>query len=540
MTSLSPVKRALVEIERLQSEVQRIKRERTEPLAIIGLSGRFPGARDASGFWELLAEGREGIVETPPERWNIDELFHPDPAHAGSISSRWGGFLRDIDQFDASFFGVSPREAAAMDPQQRLLLEVTWEAIEGTGLAVDAVAGSTCGVFVGVSSGDYERLHLQTPETLDVYSGTGSVSNMLAGRLAYFFDLRGPALAVDTACSSSLVSVHLACQSLRAGECDVAVAAGVNLFILPERHICVSRMNMLAPDGRCKAFDARADGFVRSEGCGVVLLKRLSEAQAAGDPIRAVIRGSAVTHDGRSAGLTTPNGQAQRIVLRRALTNAGVSPSEVGFVETHGAGTSLGDAIEAEALAAVYGMPTVDAQCCVLGAVKTNIGHTEAAAGVAGLIKTVLVLENELIPRNLHFQRLSPRVPIEGTRLKIADGQCVWPRSSRRRLSAVSSFGLSGTNAHVIVEEAPLAEPSGPGRGTQLLLVSAKTETALAAATERLAEHLASHPEQALADVAYTLAVGRREFEWRRAVVCQDRQEAVARLRRAGGPGVWT
>ena len=475
----SPVKRALQEIERLRHEVEQLKRAHQEPLAIIGYACRFPGgAVDPESFWRLLAEGREGIAEIPPERWDIDAYYHPDAQRAGGISSRYGGFLSGIDRFDAEFFSISPREAAAMDPQQRLIAEVAWEALESAGIPLQRLSGSATGVFAGVCSTDYERLHYADPEAIGIYSGTGSVANVIAGRIAYLFDLRGPAMVLDTACSSSLVAVHLACRSLRAGECDMALAGGVNLFVLPERHICASRMRMLAPDGRCKTFDARANGFVRSEGCGVVVLKRLSDALAAADPIAAVIRGTAVNQDGRSAGLTAPNPAAQIAVLRQALRDAGVPAQDVEFVETHGAGTSLGDPIEVEALAAVYG--AAGDRPCVLGAVKTNLGHTEAAAGVAGLIKAVLALRHQAIPGNLHFERVNPNLPLEGTRLELAASLREWRHGELPRYAAVSSFGWSGTNAHVVLEEAPEREvAAAEAKGSYVLPVAGRSVAAV-------------------------------------------------------------
>lgn len=541
MNDLSPVKRALVEIERLQQEVDSLRQQRHEPLAIVGMACRFPGGVvDPPSFWSLLEEGREGIIKIPPERWDIDALFHPDPTHAGSIASRWGGFLDAIDQFDPGFFGISPREAVAMDPQQRLLLEVVWEGLETAGLTADEVRGTATGVFVGVCSSDYERLHYRDPATIDFYSGTGSVPNAIAGRLAYVFDLHGPALVVDTACSSSLVAVHLASQSLRNGECDLALAAGVNLFILPERHICASRMQMLAPDGRCKTFDARADGFVRSEGCGVVLIKRLSDALAAGDPIRALIRGSAINQDGRTVGLTAPNVHAQRSVLQQALANARVDPGDVTFIETHGAGTSLGDPIEVEALASVYGQPS--AAPCTLGAVKTNIGHTEAAAGIASVIKTVLALEHAVIPGNLHFERLNPSLPLAGTRLRVAATPCPWPRGNGSRLAAVSSFGWSGTNAHVVLEEAPgVASHRGPADAASdgcadddmacsLLPISARSRGAARELATRYAARLTSR--ERVADLVATAAVHRTHHRVRLAAVGTTAAELAADLER--------
>jgi 3-oxoacyl-(acyl-carrier-protein) synthase/acyl carrier protein len=324
-----------------------------EPVAIIGLSCRFPEAPNPAAFWDLLRNGVDAIREVPPDRWNADAFYSPDPGTPGKVSSRWGGFLDNVDLFDPHFFGISPREAARMDPQQRLLLEVSWEALENAFIPPESLAGSRTGVFVGISSYDYSRLQFDDPENIDAYAGTGNAHSIAANRLSYIFDLRGPSMAVDTACSSSLVAAHLACQSLRNGETDLALAGGVNLVLTPELTITFSQARMLSPDGHCKTFDASADGYVRGEGCGVVVLKRLSDALRDGDTILALIRGSAVNQDGRSNGLTAPNGLAQQDVIRQALGDAQVLPHQIGYVEAHGTGTPLGDPIEISSLRAV-------------------------------------------------------------------------------------------------------------------------------------------------------------------------------------------
>ncbi|MGH7554436.1 MAG: type I polyketide synthase, partial [Longimicrobiales bacterium] len=460
----------------------------SEPLAVIGVACRFPGgANSPEAYWQLLAEGREGVTDVPRSRWDIDAFFDPDPEKPGKINTRRGGFLDDVAGFDAAFFGISPREAAAMDPQQRILLEVVWEALERAGQDVHALGGSDTAVFIGVLGNDFALLNNRRVDRLDVYSGTGAAHNILAGRVAYLFDFHGPAVAVNTACSSSLVAVHTACQSLRAGECGMAIAGGVNLMLAAESTMELSRLGILAPDGRCKTFDARADGFVRSDGCGAVVLKRLADAIQAGDPVLAVIRSSAVNQDGRSAGLMAPNGQAQQAVVRQALANCGVAAHDVEYVETHGSGTALGDQIEVEALRAVYG--ETGSRPCVLGAVKTNIGHTEASAGIAGLIKAVLALGAEAIPGNLHLERVNPNLPLAGCRLELARGLRPWPRGGRRRYAAVSAFGWSGTNAHVVLEEAPHQEETVEHtRSCYLLPVSGRSRDAARAMATRYAE----------------------------------------------------
>ncbi|MBS1244040.1 MAG: Beta-ketoacyl synthase, partial [Deltaproteobacteria bacterium] len=359
--------------------------------------------------------GVDAISEIPRDRWDVDALYDPDPEAPGRIATRWGGFLPAIDGFDAAFFGISPREATTMDPQQRLLLEVAWEALEDAGQSPDRLAGTATGVFVGICNSDYIQLLIERgAESFDMYMSTGSAHSVTSGRLSYLLGLQGPSVSVDTACSSSLVAFHLACQSIRTGESRMAIAAGVNLICTPLTTIALSRSRMMAPDGRCKAFDASADGFVRSEGCGVIVLKRLSDALADRDRILALVRGTAANQDGRSSGITAPNGPSQESVIRAALAGAGVKPGEIDFVETHGTGTSLGDPIEVNALGAVFGGDRPPGHPLSIGSVKTNIGHVESAAGVAGLIKTVLALRNETIPPSLHFRRPNPHIRWEG------------------------------------------------------------------------------------------------------------------------------
>ncbi len=341
---LSSVKRALLALEKMQEKLDAVESAKMEPIAVIGMGCRFPGgASDPAAFWQLLRDGVDAVGEVPSDRWDVDALYDQDPETPGKMNTRWAAFLEGVDQFDPGFFGISPREAASMDPQQRLLLEVAWEALEYAGLPPERLSGSPSGVFVGVCGNDYARFQFGDLAQIDAYSGLGSAHSIIANRLSYLLNLQGPSLAIDTACSSSLVAVHLACQSLRAGECNLALAGGVNLILTPEVTVMFSRARLMAVDGRCKTFDARADGYVRGEGCGVVVLKRLSEAVRDGDAIVALIRGSAVNQDGRSNGLTAPNLISQQTVQRQALANAGVEPAQVGFIETHGTGTALGD-----------------------------------------------------------------------------------------------------------------------------------------------------------------------------------------------------
>lgn len=513
-----------------------------EPIAIIGLGCRFPGADGPEAFWRLLHDGVDAIREVPPDRWNNDAYYHPDAAVPGKLNTRWGGFLEGIDGFDAAFFGISPREAAGMDPQQRLLLETAWQALEHAGLVPERLAGTRTGVFVGISSYDYSRFQFADASLVDAYAGTGNAHSVAANRLSYLLDLRGPSLAVDTACSSSLVATHLACRSLRQGETDLAIAGGVNVILSPELTITFSQARMMAADGRCKTFDARADGYVRGEGVGVVVLKRLADAQRDGDHVLAVIRGSAVNQDGRSNGLTAPNGPAQQAVIRQALADAGVAPEQIGYVEAHGTGTPLGDPIEVQALAAVLGPERVPDQACLIGSVKTNVGHLEAAAGVAGLIKTVLSLTHEEIPPHLHLQQLNPHIVLDGAGLDVVRQRRPWRRGERPRLAGVSSFGFGGTNAHVVLEEAPLSvEAQAPQfvREVHVLALSAKSSTALAEMASRYADRLEAVSDEAvtsinveaglevvgLADVCHSANTGRSHFAHRLAVAAASSEQ---------------
>jgi acyl transferase domain-containing protein/acyl carrier protein len=450
---ISPARLALA-ARKLRGEREDLGLLASDPIAVIGMACRFPGQGDSpEAYWKALAEGRNGVVEMPESRW--PERAGLDPAQ------RLGGYLEAIDGFDAEYFGIAPREAGQIDPQQRLLLEVVWEALWDAGVETARLAGTAAGVFVSLYNNDYARMQFSDRSALGAYAGIGTAHSIAAGRVSYLLNVRGPSICVDTACSSSLVATHLAVESLRSGESSLAIVGASSLKVLPDEVVVFSKWGMLARDGQCKTFDAAADGFAAGEGAGTVILKRLSDALQDGDRVRAVIRGTAVNHDGRSTVLTAPNGLAQQAVMRAALDGARIDPAEVGYIETHGTGTSLGDPIEVEALQAVYG--SGEPLPCVLGAVKTNLGHLEAAAGVAGLIKTVLCLENEAIPKNLHFRKLNPEIALEGSRLVIPTETVAWPRGARARVAGVSSFGLGGTNAHVIVEEAPLM-PAGRAR----------------------------------------------------------------------------
>jgi amino acid adenylation domain-containing protein len=501
-----------------------------DPIAIIGMSCRLPGANTLAEFWDLLAQGAEAIGEIPAERWSLHDVFDPEIATPGKMYTRAGGFLDQIDQFDAAFFGVSPREAVSMDPQQRLLLELAWEALEHAGLPPADLAGSATGVYIGVSVNDYGRLLLNHPAAMDVYASTGSALSIAAMRLSYLLDLRGPSLAIDTACSSALVSMHTACQSLKAGACSLALVGAANLIVLPDQHIAFSQARMMSPSGHCRTFDAGADGYVRSEGAGMLVLKRLSDALAAGDRVLALIRGSAINQDGKSNGLTAPNGAAQQAVIRAALADAGLSPADLSYVEAHGTGTPLGDPIEVNALKAVLDDQPA-AYPCWIGSVKTNIGHLESAAGIAGVIKTILAFERNTIPQQLHFNELNPHISLAGTRLRVADAPQPWP--APRRIAGVSAFSFGGTNGHIVLEAPPPAPAVAPDpRSHHLLTLSARSPHALRALAERYVEYFARHAEAAIGDVCWTAQTGRTHFPHRLAVVGDSLAQLSERLQR--------
>ena len=532
-SELSPVKRALLELREMRAKMEAMERAAHEPIAIIGMACRYPGAvNNVDDYWRLLSEGVDAITEIPKNRWNIDSFYDPDPDAAGMILTRWGGFLEQVDQFDPQFFGISPREAEGMDPQHRLLLEVSWEALENAGQAPDKLTGSATGVFTGISVSDYYQLMTdQDRAKLDVYLAQGTAHSTASGRISYLLGLQGPALSVDTACSSSLVATHLAVQSLRTGECRMAIAGGVNAILLPELHISFSRARMISNDGRCKTFDARADGFVRSEGCGMVVLKRLSDAIADGDKVLAVIRGSAINQDGRSSGLTAPNGLAQEAVIRAALANAHVDPWFVSYVETHGTGTSLGDPIEVQALGAVFSVNRTDQQRLQIGSVKTNFGHLESAAGVASLMKSVLILQHKQIPPNLHFETPNPYIPWDDFPIDVPTQLMPLPERDGRYVVSLSSFGFSGTNAHMVLETAPdsAREPAAVERPMHMLKLSAKNKTALQSLVQQFDQYLSSGSAN-FADVAFTANSGRADLTHRLAFVASSHEEARTKL----------
>ncbi|WP_156670075.1 MULTISPECIES: type I polyketide synthase, partial [unclassified Mycobacterium] len=543
MTTSTPDRRAIItealhKIDDLSARLEIAEKAGTEPIAVIGMGCRLPGGVDnPDQFWELLRDGRSGIVPVPPERWDADALYTDDHTVPGTICNREGGFLStwQPDEFDAEFFSITPREAAAMDPQQRLFLEVAWEALEDAGIPPHTIRGTQTSVYVGVTAYDYMLTlsEAMRPEELDAYVLTGNSANFAAGRMAYLLGARGPAMVLDTACSSSLVAIHLACQSLRWNESDTALVGGTNLLLSPGTSIACSRWGMLSPAGQCKTFDADADGYVRSEGCGVVVLKRLSDAQRDGNRILAVVRGSAVNQDGASSGVTVPNGPAQQALLRQALTSAKLTPAEIDYIEAHGTGTPLGDPIELDSLSKVFADREGRAPL-VLGAVKTNLGHLEAAAGITGFMKTVLAVRNGRIPRNLNFRELTPHASEDVSRLTITTEDMEWPESGQPRRAGVSSFGVSGTNAHVVIEQAPEVIPDRRGSepAVSTLVVSGRTPQRVAATASVLADWLdgpgATLP---LAGVAHTLNHHRARHAAFATVAAVDRDQAVAGLR---------
>jgi acyl transferase domain-containing protein/acyl carrier protein len=504
----------------------------TEPIAIIGMGCRLPGAPDIRAFWRMLAEGRHAIREVPSERWNVDAFYDPRPATRGKMITRRGGFVEDIERFDAFFFGIPPRQATRTDPQQRMLLEAAWEAMENAGLRLEQLGGAQCGVFVGICSDDYLSLQRMDISSLDIYTGMGGNRGAAPGRLAYFFGLNGPCSAVDSACSSSLVAVHFAVNSLRAGNCAMAFAGGANAMLHPFTAIAFSQAGMLSPDGLCKAFDERANGFVRAEGAGVVLLKPLTRALTDGDPVWAVIRGSAVNNDGPTSPMMTPSRIGQELVLRSAYQDAGIPPSAIDYVEAHGTGTSVGDPIEMEALNAVIGQGRAADQVCLVGSSKTNVGHLEAGAGVVGLIKVALSLKYRQVPPSLHCETLNPKIPWDRLPFRVQRELVPWPHTNGRpALAAVNSFGISGTNAHAILEEAPLdvPRPSLPEGAPQLLALSAQSEQSLQDNARAYQRMLAGEPA-ALWDLCYSAGARRTHHDHRLAVVARTREELSEQL----------
>ena len=533
LANLTPAQRALLE-SRLKKKPQL-----SQPIAIVGMACRLPGARSVDEYWRLLSEGRCAFTEVPENRWDAEAFYDPDPETPGKMATKWGAWVDDVDQFDAMFFGIAPREAIKMDPQQRMLLEVAWEAFENAGYAPDKMAGTQTGVFVGIGGTDYSKLAATFDnyhEYLDAHVGTGNALSIASNRVSYIMDLRGPSVSVDTACSSGLVGLHLAVQALRTGDCDAALAGAVNLVIVPDVTLAFSKARMLSPTGHCRPFDAGADGYVRGEGCALLMLKRLTDATRDGDNILAVIKGSAVNQDGRTSGITAPNALSQQACIRAAHRDAGIEAADVGYVEAHGTGTPLGDPIEFQSLSKLFPQRG-DQQPVYVTSAKANIGHTETVSGIAGLMKVVLAMRHRQIPGQSLLGELNPNIQLDGTRLQIPRETIEW-NGQVRRIAGVSSFGFGGTNTHVVLEAATTAvepteeapAPSRVERPKQVLAISAKTKSVLPTVAARYRDRLQELSDEDLADFCYSANTGRAHFNHRAAMVAESREQLLEQL----------
>ena len=527
------LKRTFIALKKTQKELADLKLKQHEPIAVIGIGCKFPGGvNNTNDYWQLLLEQRDAISEIPEDRWDNDAYYDVDSTTPGTIATRHGGFIDNPDLFDADFFDISPREARSLDPQQRLILEVTWEALENAGIRPASLRETKTGVFTGISTSDYyQLLAKRAPEEIDSFMSSGNAHSITAGRLSFLLGLRGPSMAIDTACSSSLVAVHIACQSLRQGESDLCLVQGVNILLSPEITINHSRAGMLAPDGRCKAFDDSADGFVRSEGCGAIVLKPLSKARKDGDNVLAVIKGDCVNHDGHSSGLTVPSGPSQQEVIRSAIKNANLKPEDIHYIESHGTGTAMGDPIEIGALAAVFGTSHSKLQPLIVGSVKANIGHLEPAAGIAGIIKTVLMIQHRKIPGQVHFNEPSHLIDWQNIPIKIPQATMDFGKKAGSLIAGVSSFGFGGTNAHIILgsEAGPLEKPPQPPAfgalvkhardDSHIVNISARSEAAFDQLRQNYLKWFENNPTSPLSDIAANSCLTRNDFEWRASAV---------------------
>ena len=537
-SQLTSVKQALLALQAARKKIDALEKQQSEPIAIIGLGCRFPGDIDSpEDFWDLLMSGKDTIATIPESRWNSEAYYSPNYDEAGKIITTKGSFFSQVQESDPEFFGISPREAKNMDPQQHLLLEVCWEALEHANIIPEALAGSRTGVFIGICNQDFSLLSMSRDKTdIDAYMTTGMAHSVASGRLSYTLGLEGPCVAIDTACSSSLVSVHLACQSLRNLECDLAITGGVNLTLTPETSIDFSRNRMLSPDGKCKAFSSNANGFGRGEGCGLVVLKRLSDVDVKCDRVLALIRGSAVNQDGSSSGLTAPNGPSQQRVIKQALKNANVSADQIDYIEAHGTGTSLGDPIEIGALAEIFSTVRTPKDPLKIGSVKTNVGHMEGAAGISGLLKVVLALQHKVLPAHLNCAEQNPHIPWDSLPFQITHQRQEWLCADKARFAGVSSFGFSGTNSHVILEEAPSSAQAIPDsaslghRPLQILNISARSPQALNAQVRRFTQQLKQIPDEDLTAFCLAASLRRTHFEHRLSIVASSKAECLEKL----------
>jgi len=536
MAETDTLKKLYIALKKAEAKISQLETAHREPIAIIGVACRFPGgANSPEKYWEILKNGIDTIIEVPNSRWDAKAYYDPDIDAPGKMYTAKGGFLNvPVDRFDATFFKISPREANQLDPQQRLLLEVSWEALENAGIEVSTVLKSQTGVFIGISGDDYALAHRHSGDhsKINAYSMSGTNFSTASGRLSFTYGLEGPNMPIDTACSSSLVALHVACHSLRMKESNLALVGGVNLILTPEIHIAFSKLQAISPDGPCKTFDASANGYARGEGCGFVVLKRLTDAINDADNILAVVKGSAVNQDGKSSGFTVPNGLAQQKVVHQALENANLSIKDIDYIEAHGTGTSLGDPIEVQAIGNLMKKAHSDDQLLLIGTAKTNVGHLEPAAGMAGLIKVILSLLHEKIPPSLHFNQPNPHIPWDELPIKVPTQPTPWQRSDRPRMAGISGFGYSGTNAHVIVAEAPVTPhpPSEIDRPTHMLTLSAQHEKALMELAAGYVDYFSADETTDIADICYTANVGRHHFEHRLAVVGKSKEEIKKKL----------